>query len=61
MTILLVNVNCRLIWMERSVTMKNQDKQKGVTCLKDTEGSQHLREAGRRDKHFAILDRAACF
>lgn len=61
MTIILMNVNYMLIWMERSDTMKNQNKQKGVTCLKDTEGSQHIREAGRRDKHFAILDRAACF
>lgn len=60
-TIILTNINCRLIWIERLDTMKNHDKQKRVICLKDTGRSQHIQETGKSDQHFTILDRAVCF
>lgn len=60
-TIILTNINCRLIWIERLDIMKNYDKQKGVICLKDTGRRQCIQETRKSDQHFTILDRAVCF
>lgn len=61
MIIILVNANCGLMWIERSDPMKNQEKQRVVTYLKDTAGSQHIQGTGGREQHFAMLGRARCF
>lgn len=46
MTIIMMNINCRLIWTNGSNTMKKWDKQKAVTSLEATEEST-FRKQGR--------------